>query len=58
MRPIRLVARRLLDLLASVFYGPDLPGGINEEMLPFAYHPQAPHRRGGRQVRSLWHVQF
>mgnify|MGYP000238689497 CR=1 FL=1 len=56
MRLWKLVVGRLRDALKSALFGPDLPGGINDEALPSGFI--APHRKGSRQVRNLGHIDF
>jgi len=56
LRLIKRVLGALRDGLKSVVYGPDLPGGINDEQLPSGFI--APHRKGSRQVRNLGHIDF
>jgi hypothetical protein len=56
MRVLKLVVRKVFDVLKSVVYGPDLPGGINDEALPSGF--LFPHKKGSRQVRNLGHIDF
>ena len=56
MNVARSIARKVLSLLKSVLYGPDLPGGINDEALPSGF--LFPHKKGSRQVRNLGHIDF
>ena len=56
MRAVKLVVRKVLDVFKSAIFGPDLPGGINDEALPSGFI--APHRKGSRQVRNLGHIDF
>ena len=56
MRRLKLVVRKVFDVLKSAVYGPDLPGGIDQEMLPSGFI--APYKKGSRQVRNLGHIDF
>ena len=56
MKLIKRVARKVRSLLRSVVFGPDLPGGINDEELPSGFI--TPYRKGSRQVRNLGHIDF
>ena len=56
MKLFKRVVGKLLDALKSAVFGPDLPGGVNDEALPSGFI--APHRRGSRQVRNLGHIDF
>jgi hypothetical protein len=55
-RFIKRVVGALRDGLKSAVFGPDLPGGINDEALPSGFI--APHKKGSRQVRNLGHIDF
>jgi hypothetical protein len=56
VRLFRLVVRKLRDALKSAVFGPDLPGGINDEALPSGFI--APYKKGSRHVRNLGHIDF
>jgi hypothetical protein len=56
MNIVRSVARKVWSLLKSALFGPDLPGGINDEALPSGFI--FPHKKGSRQVRNLAHIDF
>jgi hypothetical protein len=56
MNLLRRLVGKVRDLLKSVLYGPDLPGGIDDEALPSGF--LFPHKKGSRQVRNLGHIDF
>jgi hypothetical protein len=56
MTLLKAVARKVRNLLKSAVFGPDLPGGINDEELPSGFI--VPYRKGSRQVRNLGHIDF
>ncbi|HEY8135728.1 MAG TPA: hypothetical protein VIF08_06765 [Candidatus Limnocylindrales bacterium] len=56
LRLIRRFVGALRDGLKSAVFGPDLPGGINDEALPSGFI--AAYKKGSRQVRNLGHIDF
>ena len=56
MSLIKRVTDKLLGLLARLVRAARKPGGIDDELMPTAY--LAPYKRGSRQVRNLWHIDF
>ena len=56
MNLIKSVADSLRGLLARMVRAARKPGGINDEAMPSGY--LAPYKKGSRQVRNLWHIDF
>jgi len=51
---VRSISRGAWSLVTRVVW--DDSGGIDDTALPSGY--SAPHRRGSRAVRNLWHIPF
>jgi len=50
---VRGILKRASDTLGR---GATASGGIDDTKLPSGF--EAPHRRGSRMVRNLWHIPF
>ena len=56
---LRSILKRVWHVLVIAFSGPGLgeeSGVIDDSAMPSGF--MAPYRRGSRQVRNLWHLQF